>query len=88
MARVWGLRSVGVRAARRLALGVDAETRRWRALDDRRGRVVREIYGAGGSLVRVVHSVGGRSDQFDVWVDGSLFRTCGPRGLPVWLRGF
>lgn len=85
VARKWASRSAASRRARRSASGTDADTLDWRAKHDRRGRLVVALY-ALNSLVVVRHSVAGRSDQFDVLVDGSLWRTCGPRRLPGWAR--
>jgi hypothetical protein len=85
VASVWGKRGAASNALRRIAAGPDAETLRKRALDDRRGSLVRELF-KDGSHVRVVHSVRGRTDQLDALIDGNLWRTCGPRKLPIWLR--
>lgn len=84
-AREWGRRSGIARRALRLAAGPDADTLRRRALADRRGRLVCAIYARGSELI-LRHSVAGRIDQFDILIDGSLWRTCGPRRLPAWLR--
>ncbi len=85
IAREWARRSAKVRRAKCAATGADAETLAWREKQDRRGRIVRAIYGR-GSLVEVRYSTHGRSDQFDVILNGSLWRTVGPRRLPAWLR--
>lgn len=72
-----------------MALGVDAETLRRRALDDARGALLREgctYSNAGEQRWKIIRSLRGRTDQRDVFVNGELFRTCGPRRLPVWLR--
>ncbi len=89
IARAWGLRSVAARAVKRLAVGVDADTLRQRALADARGQLLREgrTYRASGvTHWSVVRSVQGRIDQRDILLNGELFRTCGPRRLPAWLR--
>ena len=84
-AREWGRRSGIARRALRLAAGPDAETLRRRALAARRGRIVCTLYSRGSELI-LRHSVAGRTDQFDILLAGSLWRTCGPRRLPAWLR--
>ncbi len=89
IAREWGLRSAASHAALRLVRGADAETLRRRALDDARGQLLREgrTYRASGiTHWRVVRSVSGRTDQRDILLNGELFRTCGTRRLPAWLR--
>lgn len=85
VAREWAGRSAAARRARSVASGADVDTLDWRSKHDRRGRPVVALY-APGSVVVVRHSVAGRSDQFDVLVDGSLWRTCGLRRLPGWAR--
>lgn len=77
------------KAAKRMARGADADTLRKRALDDARGEILRMgcTYGAAGEQHwDVRRSVAGRTDQRDVVVNGVLFKTCGPRRLPAWLR--
>jgi hypothetical protein len=89
VARVWGKRGAASRAITRLEHGVDAETLHRRALADARGQVLREgrTYSATGEQHwRVVRSIRGRTNQRDVIVNGELFKTCGPRRLPAWLR--
>ncbi len=89
IAREWGLRSAKAHAVLRSEHGVDAETLRRRALDDARGQLLREghTYRATGiTHWRVVRSVRGRTNQRDILLNGELFRTCGPRRLPHWLR--
>ena len=77
------------KALRRSELGADADTLRKRALDDARGMVLHEgtTYECGTEKHwRVVRSVLGRTNQLDVFVNDVLWRTCGPRHLPAWLR--
>lgn len=77
------------KAALRLERGCDADTLRLRALHDARGQQLREgrTYSAAGVIHwRVIRSLHGRTDQRDVLVNNELFRTCGPRRLPIWLR--
>jgi len=78
------------KVARRIVLGADADTLRRRAIHDARGQLLREgrTYRADGTVQhwRVLRSIRGRTDQRDVIIDGSLWRTCGPRKLPAWLR--
>jgi len=67
----------------------DADTVRRRALHDARGTTLREgvTYTAQGSINwSVTRSTVGRTDQRDVVVDGKIFKTCGSRKLPFWLR--
>ena len=61
-------------------VNVDADTMRLRALFDRKGALV-------VSGVSLHHSTN-RSDQFDVYVNGSLAVTGGPRVIAEWLSGF
>ena len=77
------------KAAKRIASGADADTLRRRALHDARGQLLREGRTYSASAVthwQIVRSVHGRIDQRDILVNGELFRTCGPRRLPAWLR--
>lgn len=87
--RLWGSRSAESRAANRLATGTDSDTCRQRALDDARGQILRAgcTYSAAGEQHWcVMRSIRGRTNQRDVMINGSLFKTCGPRRLPAWLR--
>lgn len=89
VAQAWARRSHAVQTEKRLVLGVDAETLRHRALDDARGQLLREGHTYSATAVthwKIVRSVKGRTDQRDILVNGEVFRTCGPRRLPVWLR--
>lgn len=54
---------------------IDADTLRRRALDDRRGRHYATIT-INGLSYPVVWSCRGRSDQVDIFCDGSLIATC------------
>ncbi len=85
VAREWSRRAAVKRRDACVARGADAETLAWRAKEDRRGLPVLTIYSR-GTMATVAHSVAGRSDQFDVLINGSLWRTCGRRFLPVWAR--
>lgn len=85
VAREWSRRAAVKRRAACAERGPDAETLAWRAKEDRRGLPVRTLYSRGSEVV-VRCSVAGRSDQFDIILDGSLWRTCGPRRLPPWVR--
>jgi len=64
----------------------DYETQRARALDDRRGKVLREgVSWIAGVETRwlVRHALRpGRVNQFDLLANGILVRTCGARRLP------
>lgn len=89
IASAWGKRGVARRSVLRLERGVDADTLSWRAKQDARGQLLREgcSYSAAGEQCwRVVRSVSGRTDQRDVIVNDAIFKTCGPRRLPAWLR--
>lgn len=89
VAAEWGRRSQAVQAEQRLNRDPDAETVRRRALDDRRGTVIRAgvTYRATGETIwAVAHSRAGRTDQFDVVADGRLWRTCGNRRLSQLFR--
>ena len=84
-----GLASQRVQREKRAAASIDAETLRWRAAQDARGQILREgcTYAATGEQRwQIVRSTVGRTDQRDVLVNGQLFKTCGPRRLPAWLR--
>jgi len=69
--------------------GPDADTLRRRALHDARGQIMREgvTYCGDGRVVpwSVRRSVIGRSDQFDVFAGGTLWRTGGQRKVARWL---
>jgi hypothetical protein len=89
VARAWGKRGAASRALTRMERGIDAETAHRRALDDARGQLIREgcTYSASAEQHwRILRSVRGRTNQRDVIVNGQLFKTCGPRRLPAWLR--
>lgn len=89
IASVWGRRSVVSQAKLRMERGVDADTLRRRALHNARGQLLRQgcTYSATGEQHWcVIRSVRGRIDQRDVLVNGELFKICGPRRLPAWLR--
>jgi predicted signal transduction protein with EAL and GGDEF domain len=70
---------------------VDADTARWRALRDGKGKVLREgvTFAAGKEPVawEVRRSVVGRVNQVDVVVRGEVFRTLGRRRLARVLPG-
>lgn len=89
VAQAWARRSNAVQAEARMTREPDADTLRRRALHDARGTVLREgcTYSATGEQRwQVVRSVHGRTDQRDITINGQLFKTCGPRHLPAWLR--
>lgn len=94
-ARIRGKRGAAALEAKRAEYvethGIDAETLRWRALEDRRGTVwrtwTRREAGVEQSW-QAVHSVAGRSDQFDVFCDGLFVRTAGLHGRNGVLRLF
>jgi hypothetical protein len=62
----------------------DADTMRKRALDDARGQLVREGCSWRNGIERqwrVIRSVVGRTDQYDVIRTGQIIDTCGRRKL-------
>lgn len=88
-AREWGARGNASQADDRLARGVDADTLHRRALDDRRGRIVRSgiiTKAASVTMWEIRHSLRGRVNQYDVIFNGRLSRTCGRRGIPAEYR--
>lgn len=71
-------RSNEVQAAARMLRLVDADTMRWRALQDARGMVLREgcTYRADSVTTwQLRRSVAGRINQVDLLVNGALWRT-------------
>lgn len=70
---------------------VDADTARWRALQDAKGRVLREgvtYRGDGTATVWAVRrSVRGRTDQVEIVADGAVVRTLGRTRLRRVLPG-
>lgn len=89
VAQEWARRSHAAQAAKRLTLGVDAETLRRRAMDDARGQLLREGRTYSATAIthwQIVRSVKGRTDQRDILINGEVFRTFGRRRLPAWLR--
>ena len=89
VARTWAYRSQAVQSASRLVRGPDADTLHRRALHDARGQIVREgvTYCGDGRVVPwcVRRSLTGRVDQFDIVVNGSVWRTGGARRLIAWV---
>lgn len=89
MAQEWARRSNAVQESERLAREPDFETIRRRELHDARGQLLRDgcTYSTTGEQRwQIVRSVSGRTNQRDVLINGQLFKTCGPRRLPAWLR--
>ena len=93
-AREWALRSHGpdsLRVRRRIDAGPTLETLVWRAKQDRRGTVVRSGHlhrGDGRTQAWAVRwSVEGRTDQYDVLLDGVLWRTGGRERVEEWIPG-
>jgi len=89
IAPIWALRSQAVQSAARLVRGPDADTLHRRALHDARGQIVREglTYFGDGRVVPwwVQRSIAGRVDQFDIVVNGSVWRTGGARKVAAWV---
>lgn len=90
VAQEWARRSQAVQAQRRMRRGPDADTLRWRALQDARGQVLRSgvTYFGDGRIVPwcVRRSLAGRVDQFDILVGGRVWRTAGSRAVCRLLR--
>jgi hypothetical protein len=89
LAQEYARRSNAVQQQKSIERGPDADTLRKRALDDARGQLVREgcTYAATGETQwQVRRSTEGRTDQFDLVANGSVFRTSGPRNLPLRFR--
>ena len=82
LGREWGLRSAKAWKPR----DPDYETIRKRALDDRRGTVLREgmTYHGDGRITKwhIRHSINGRTDQFDLVANGRVWLCSGPRKIP------
>ena len=89
VAQAWARRSQAVQAARRMVRGPDAQTLRWRQLNEARGQIIREgvTFFGDGRLVPwcVRRSLVGRINQLDVVVDGHVWQTLGARRLKTML---
>jgi hypothetical protein len=87
----WGRRLARARWASPVVKDVDADTARWRALDDARGKVLREgvTYRGDGTVTAwaVRRSVAGRTDQVDVVADGQVVNRMGRTRLGRVLPG-
>lgn len=78
VARIWAQRSNAVQAAARAVRGIDAETARWRALDDARGQIIAHgcVYSADRATPwEIRRSLRGRVNQVDLFVCGRIFLT-------------
>lgn len=78
-----------MQAVARATRPVDADTLRWRALNDARGQVVREgcTYRASGlTHWQVRRAVGGRTDQFEFVANGRVRLRAGRRRFPKHFR--
>jgi hypothetical protein len=87
--RARGRESQRVQAEARAARPVDADTLRRRALEDARGMVVREgcTYRASGlTHWQVRRALGGRTDQFELVVNGRVRLRAGRRWFPRQFR--
>lgn len=86
IARAWANRSNEVQSAARLLREPDFETQRRRALEDRRGKVVKEgVSWIEGKETRwqVRHAMRpARVNQFELVANGIVIRVCGVRRLP------
>jgi hypothetical protein len=80
-AKEWGAIGLQRQKRHRIEAGPDAETERMRAMNDRRGQRFRHgtTYFPDGRIVawEIVHSVAGTINQFDILVDGLLWKTGG-----------
>lgn len=78
LGRKWGLASAESRNRQRLARGIDWHTQRMRAAHDAKGQVLREgtsyRYGRTTNW-QIVRSVFGRVNQFDLVINGRVWRT-------------
>lgn len=89
LGRKRGLASARVMGQRRMEREPDTETVSRRAQHDARGQIVREgrTYTASGvTHWQVIRSRVGQHRQYDVIVNGQLWRTGGPRRLAKWLK--
>jgi hypothetical protein len=78
IAQEWARRSNAVQSAARMERGPDAETVRYRALRDTRGKIIAHgcVYSANGARPwQIVRSQRGRTNQVDLDINGALFRT-------------
>ena len=80
-AKEWGSIGLQRQKLKRIEAGPDAETERMRSMNDRRGQRFRHgtTYFPDGRIVawEIVHSVSGTINQFDILVDGLLWKTGG-----------
>ena len=69
---------------------VDADTVRWRALRDAKGKIEREgltYFGSGATTTwKICRSVAGTSRQLDIIADGRLIKTAGKRRVDKILK--
>ncbi len=91
VASVYGKRSQATHRRKRIDRGPSFETIKWRAKDDRRGIMVREghLYRGDGRVQfwRIIYSVNGRSDQYDITLDGAHWETGGPERIAELMPG-
>ena len=85
IAREWARRSNAVQSLRRAEREPRFQPPRAPPLYDARGQILREgvCYTATKTLAwKVVRSLRGRTDQFDLVSNGRVVRTCGARRMP------
>ena len=90
-AREFGRRSVESRRRKAIERGPDFETLIWRAKQDRKGTVVREgvLYRADGRVQQwaIRHALRGRSDSYEILLDGAVWKRGGPRVIQKHMPG-
>lgn len=90
-AREWGRRGHEAKAHLRAERGPAFDTLLAQAKQDRRGMVLHSghLYRADGrvQLWQVRWSVAGRCDQFDILLDGRVWKTGGRERVAEWLPG-
>lgn len=75
-----------LKASKRIEQGVDADTLRFRALQDARGKLERSgtTYDATGAHTwKMRRSIAGRINQRDFTIDGNYLLTAGIRRIPL-----
>ncbi len=89
VAREWAQRSNAAQAAARMTRPVDADTLRWRALQDARGQLLRHgcTYTAGTETHwEARRSVLGSVKQVDLLINGRIWRTGSIRAVNAAIR--
>lgn len=91
VAREWNRRSQEAKARLRMERGERFEDAVARAKMDRRGTVLHHglLYRGDGRVQtwQVRHAVAGRVDQFEIVLDGAVWKRGGPRKIARWMPG-